>query len=148
MSRSKKRKIRKTEGSGAQRATLGQCWRRHPLGVQQQAVRRMELGESPSALAQELGVHRNSLYYWRAKQMAAGEQDGAGQAADAGTSKVRELENRIVGLEGALGRKTLELDFFASALRRVAAPRQKSSATGGTASTQKSGDARNRRKAD
>jgi transposase-like protein len=148
VSRSKKRKIRKKEGSDGQSATLERCWRRHPIGVQQQAVRRMELGESPSALAQELGVHRNSLYYWRTQRMAAGEQAGTGQAGDAGASKVRELETRIVGLEGALGRKTLELDFFVSALRRVAAPRQNSSATGGTACTEKSADARKRRKAD
>lgn len=149
MSRSKKRKVRKTAGSGGQGAAdqpVQQVWRRHPAGLRQQAVERMELGVNISALARELGVHRNLLYYWRDRQ-----KDSAPQAdakLDLETVQVRELERRIAGLEGSLGRKALELDFFVSALRRVAAPRQNSSATGGTASTQKFADARKRRKAD
>lgn len=42
-------------------------YRRHPIGLKQQAVERMKLGESVSGLARELGVDRITLYRWRLK---------------------------------------------------------------------------------
>jgi len=96
----------------------------------------MALGGNLSELARELDVHRNLLYYWRDHQNS---QAPAGVGLDPETVKVRELEGRIASLEGSLGRKTVELDFFASALRRIAGRRPSSKATGEIASMEKSG---------
>ena len=86
------------------------------------------------------------LYYWR-KQAKKKPQPGDG-AWDPETAKVRELEGRIASLEGSLGRKTLEADFFVSALQRIAERRPSSKATGETASTEKSGKERREGMAD
>jgi len=148
MGKIKKRKGEKrSTGSGGGAAERGewQGYQRHPAGLRQSAVQRMALGGNVSALARELGVHRNLLYYGRdhplERPAAVGEWDRQGQ-------QIRELEGRIAGLEGALGRKTQEADFFASALRRVEGRRRSSGSTGVPASTEKSGSGRKRRKAD
>jgi hypothetical protein len=56
-----------------------------------------------------------------------------------------EEENRL--LKQALAEKVLEADFFAAALRRIEEERQRSSSSGETVSTRKSGRG-DRRKAD
>jgi transposase len=119
--------------------------RKHAVGLRQAAVQRMARGGNLTALARELGVHRNVLYYWR--NHPPERQEAVAPEWDPRVHQVRELQGRIASLEGSLGRKTLELDFFESALRRVEGRRTNSSSTGGTASTQRSGNAR-RRKAD
>ena len=48
-------------------------------------------------------------------------------------------------LEGVIGQKTLELDFFAGALRRIEESRRKKGKTGATASTPKSAGGCNRK---
>jgi hypothetical protein len=53
--------------------------------------------------------------------------------------RIQELEAKIADLEGALGRKGQEVDFFGAALRTIAENRQKTSGSGETASTKKSG---------
>jgi transposase-like protein len=135
-----KSKLDKTKRRGAGRtaASPGQAGRRHPVGLRAEALQRMALGGNRSELARELGVHRNLLYYWRRRQEVA----AAEQRLDPGSRQVRELEGRIATLEGALGRKTLEADFFVGALRRVAGRRGSSKANGETASTERSGSER------
>jgi transposase-like protein len=112
-------------------------YKRHPIGVKQHAVERMKLGENVSALARELGVDRTLLYLWRARTQR-GREPGPEGPIDVRQIRIQELETKIAGLEGALGRKGMELDFFAGALRRIAESRQKSENNGGTASTRKS----------
>jgi transposase-like protein len=56
----------KREG-GKEEGSEPQVYRRHPIGLKQQAVERMNLGENVSALARELGVDRINLYRWRAE---------------------------------------------------------------------------------
>jgi transposase-like protein len=107
------------------------------IGVKQHAVERMKLGENVSALARELGVDRTLLYLWRARTQR-GREPGPEGPIDVRQIRIQELETKIAGLEGALGRKGMELDFFAGALRRIAESRQKSENNGGTASTRKS----------
>ena len=120
--------------------------RRHPVGLRQQAVERMALGGNVTALARELGVHRNVLYYWR-KHPPGGPPD-AYKDLSAAEHQVRELQAQVATLEGSLGRKILELDFFASALRRVGGTRRSSSSAGGPASTERSGSGQSVGKAD
>ncbi len=59
----------------------------------------------------------------------------------------QELEAKVADLEGALGRKAQEIDFFDAALRTIAERRQKRSGAGETPSTEKSAAA-SKRKAD
>ena len=147
MSRSKQRKLQKTVGTGAGGAADERVWRRHPPGLRQQAVERMALGGNISELARELGVHRNLLYYWRDRQQKKGQPQGD-VGLDRETARVRELEGRIASLEGSLGRKSLEADFFVAALRRIAERRPSSKATGETASIEKSANERRAEPAD
>jgi transposase-like protein len=91
--------------------------------------------DSVKELAQELGVHRSVLYQWR-DQLAPLDRAEWREAVETGESPL-ERENRR--LKEALAQKTLEIDFFKGALQKIAARRQRSSKTGETASTTKSG---------
>jgi transposase-like protein len=134
---------------------------RRTLDFKLSAVRRMEAGCNVSALARELGVFRAQLYRWHRAWKQAGEaglrrpgrrpgrQRGGPQAAGAPipTAPPAVVEEelpaaaraRLAELERKVGQPQLELDFFADALRRIAASRRASSAPGATASTPASG---------
>jgi transposase-like protein len=120
-------------------------YRRHPVGMKQKVIGRMEAGESVKALAEELGINRTLLYVWKRK--AAGQPYGsdAGGPQDLRYQRIRELEAKIGQLEGALGRRAQEVDFFGAALRGIAALRQQRSGSGGRASTGRSADAPKRK---
>jgi transposase-like protein len=93
----------------------------------------MKLGCNVSELAKELKLSRTLLYMWF---LAAGE--GSLEEPDPQQRKIRELEQKIVSLEGVIGRQKLESDFFAAALHRVAADVQPKNEIGETRSTPKS----------
>lgn len=122
-------------------------YRRYPIGFKQQAVGRMKAGENVSELARELGIDRSLLYIWSRKSQ--GRPYGSEPCAlpDRREVRIQELEAKVADLEGALGRKAQELDFFDAALRTIAETRQKKSGTGETSSTERSA-AGSRRKAD
>ena len=113
-------------------------WERCPAALKQHALARMKCGENVRALSQELGVSRSLLYWW--KQQAEGRlrPKEPGVAVDPQERRIQELKKKVAELEGVLGQKTLELDFFAGALRRIEESRQKRSRSGGTASTLRS----------
>lgn len=113
-------------------------FRRYPIGFKQQAVGRMKAGENVSALARELGIDRSLLYIWSRK--IAGRPYGSEpcKLPDRRDQRIQELEAKIAELEGMLGRKAQEIDFFDAALRTIAETRQKRSGSGETASTEKS----------
>src|SRR5215471_4905895 len=100
---------------------------KQPGRVREEALRSMAEGCDVSGLARELGVHRNTLYYWRDLQegRAAGRRKKAEESP-----REQALSTQIGKLERALGRKSLEVDFFVGALRRVAEKRPRSKATG------------------
>jgi len=108
---------------------------RRPAAFKQMAVERMKEGHIRD-LAKELGVPVSGLYRW--KQLAEGRaESGADAGEDPRERRVRELEKRVKELEGVIGQKSLELDFFAGALRRIKESRQQRSNSGGTTSTRK-----------
>jgi len=107
---------------------------KYSRAFRQRAVERMKCSDSPTELAQELGVHRSVLYQWR-DQLAP--QDRPEWQGETGAAARLEQENQQ--LKQALAEKTLEVDFFKGALQKVAARRQGNSTAGGTASTTKSG---------
>jgi transposase-like protein len=120
-------------------------WDRYSAAFRQQALERMKTCDNVKALAKELGVARQQLYWWkqRAEQRANPREPGATE--DPRDRRIRELTKKIAELEGVIGQKTLELDFFAGALRRIEESRQKKGMSGETASTQKSASGCNRK---
>jgi transposase-like protein len=120
-------------------------WDRYSAAFRQQALERMKTCDNVKALAKELGVARQQLYWWkqRAEQRANPREPGASE--DPRDRRIRELTKKVAELEGVIGQKTLELDFFAGALRRIEESRQKKGMSGETASTQKSASGCNRK---
>src|SRR5579862_8984563 len=125
----KNRRVQAPAGGGGAEVDGGKQGRQ-PASVREAAVRRMAEGCDVSALARELGVHRNSLYHWRNLQ----EGRGRGRKKEE-SPREQALATQIGKLEQALGRKSLEVDFFVGALRRVAERRPRSKATGERVST-------------
>jgi transposase-like protein len=121
----------------------------YPASLQIEAVERMKHCGDIQALAQEMGVSRGTLYLWKRKaeglpsyrQMASGEV----VVMDEGTQKIKELEAKVANLEGELGRRSLDIGFFKSALRKVEELRRSNERPGGTPSTKKSATGRNRK---
>jgi transposase-like protein len=120
-------------------------WDRYSAEFRQQALMRMKTCDNVKALAKELGVARQQLYWWkqRAEQRANPREPGATE--DPRDRRIRELTKKVAELEGVIGQKSLELDFFAGALRRIEESRQKKGMSGETASTQKSASGCNRK---
>ena len=103
------------------------------------AVRRMEAGESPSALGKELGVVRKVLYFWQ-RQVKAGQKMKVPGRPKAGVAVPPVSKgNQIAELKRLVGRQQLELSFFRGALPRVAALNPPPRAAGATPSLPKSG---------
>lgn len=123
----------------------GLNWERRPAAFKREALEKMKTAENVKALAKELGVSRSLLYWWKQQAEKRGNALPACASEDRREREVRELKARVAELEGAVGRKALEADFFASALRRIAASRRNSSDSGETASTPKSAAGCNRK---
>jgi transposase-like protein len=114
--------------------------------VKRRMLERMAAGESPTALARELGVLRHKLYEWRAAFLKNGGgfrrrgRPGACDVVEAAESptSMDAAQRRIAQLERKVGQQGLELDFFKGALRRIEASRRPSDGPGATASSRRS----------
>jgi Transposase len=104
------------------------------------ALQRMQQGESPSALARELGIRRKQLYEWRAAVLAGRPLLKRGE-------KKQDLElhalsrdpiKRVKELEQLLGQVMAENRFFKGALQRIKELRQQNEKVGAAASTRRS----------
>jgi hypothetical protein len=120
-------------------------WERRSAAFRESALERMKNGENVRALARELGVSKSLLYWWKQRAEGRLKPKELGATEDPQDRRVRELEKKVGELEGVIGQKTLELDFFAGALRRIGETRQRRSKSGETASTQKSAGGCNRK---
>jgi transposase-like protein len=105
----------------------------------------MKRGENGRALAKELGVPKSLLYWWKQRAEGRLKPKDPGAAEELRDRRVQELERKVGELEGVIGQKTLELDFFAGALRRIKGSRQKRSSSGEMALTTKSAGGWNRK---
>jgi transposase len=118
--------------------------RRYAVGFQRDTVERMKHCEDIGKLADELGVSRGALYLWKRKSEGllsyrdAARQGHPAAADDPQANKIRELEAKVAGLEGELGRCSVEARFFKSALRKVEGLRRQSEKPGAIPSTTKS----------
>jgi transposase len=105
-------------------------------------------GESVSALHQELQIKRSVLYRWRdayRKEGSAGLQRPRGRPPGTPTpprvtaSAEEAAARRIAELERKIGQQALDIDFLQRAFKRVKESRRGNTASGGTASTERSG---------
>ncbi|HSL04166.1 MAG TPA: transposase [Nitrospiraceae bacterium] len=117
-------------------------WRRHTLEFKRQAVDRMKTCENIEALARELGIERKLLYTWKYQFEGRPQPRHANLGITPEERKDKQLRDEITKLKTALADKTLQNDFFASALLKIKEVRQQSIETGGSASTTSSGRGR------
>jgi transposase len=109
---------------------------------------RLEGGEVVSALAAEIGVHRQLIYKWRdaARAGRLGRRRGPPTKAErlareAGLAEAGELElarRKIAELERKVGQQAVDLDFFRGALRRIEGSRPAGEEPGVTRSSPRS----------
>ena len=99
------------------------------------AVERMKGCDNITALAEELGIDKRMLYWWR--------QHGVGPVAAAPETQPLPpevaLRRENQELKQLLADKVREVDFFRGALQKVEARRQSSGKAGAQVSTPKSG---------
>jgi transposase-like protein len=108
--------------------------RRYTKEFREFAVERLRGCENIMALAKELHVSRRQLYRWR------DELDPEIPGMEAlGQKRTFTLRKEVNHLKRVLAEKTLEVDFFISALQKVEARCQLSGRSGEKASTSKSG---------
>ena len=110
--------------------------KRYSRGFKEQVIRRMQEGERVKLLERELEMSRSTLFSW--KREAAGRPDSAKRERAQKAGETAALEARLRELEAALGRKTMENDFFQSALRRLAGSGQGAGKAGAKSSGQRS----------
>src|SRR5215831_13354456 len=116
-------------------------WRRHTVEFKRQAVERMKTCENIHALAQELKVERKLLYTWKYQFEGQPEPRHANLGKTTEERSDKKLRDEIAKLKSALADKTLEIDFFKSALLKIEADRQ-ATKPGGAASMTSSGQRR------
>ena len=110
-------------------------WRRQTVEFKRQVVERMKTCENIGALARELDLERKLLYTWKYQFEGRPEPRHANLATTPEERKDKQHREEIAKLKAALADKTLENDFFRSALLKVREGRQRSSETGASAST-------------
>lgn len=103
------------------------------VAFKQEAVKRMQAGESPSALARELKLRRKLLYEWR-NAVESGRplrgRRGRPPGKPTAESPAEDATARISELEQLVGQLTLENRFFKGALRRIKELRQQNTEAG------------------
>lgn len=117
-------------------------WRRHSVEYKREVVERMKASENITALARELGIERKLLYTWKYQFEGRPEPRHAKLGDTAEGRLHRQYQTEIARLKQALADKTLEVDFFESALHRIEEARQRKGEPGGTACSRKSGRGR------
>lgn len=113
-------------------------WRRHTEEFKRQAVERMKTCENIQALARELKLERKLLYTWKYQFEGRPEPRHANLATTPEDRKEKQFRDEITKLKSALADKTLEIDFFRSALRSIEEKRRSSTGNGVSASTRSS----------
>ena|ERR1700687_2029579 len=115
------------------------------------AVELMEQGVNVTRLSRDLGVSRWALYRWRKIYQAQGAAGlsletkgrpllGKAKAAYARLDATARAQAEVAVLERKVGQQQRQIDFLTRAFKRVKESRQNSGATGGTASTERSGE--------
>ncbi len=93
--------------------------KRYSMRFRQRVVERMVLEKNISQLSRELGLDRSMMYNWQRKLKKHASGNVRSGEVNVRDRQIQELQSKIAGLEGVIGRQALELDFFESALRRI-----------------------------
>jgi len=117
-------------------------WRRHSAEFKRQAVERMKTCQNIRELARELNIQQKLLYTWKYQFEGRPEPRNANLAMTAEDRKMKPLRAQIAKLQAALAQKTLQVDFFQTALLKIKEARQNSTGSGASASTTSSGRGR------
>jgi transposase-like protein len=117
-------------------------WRRHTVEFKRRVVERMKTCENIGALARELDLERKLLYTWKYQFEGRPEPRRANLAKTPEERQDKQLGEEITKLKLALAEKTLENDFFRSALLKIKEGRHPNTAPGAAASTTPSGRGR------
>jgi transposase-like protein len=112
--------------------------KRYSMRFRQRVVERMQLEKNIVQLSRELGLDRSMMYIWKRKLEKRAYGNVRSGEVNLRDRQVKELEAKIAGLEGVIGRQALELDFFEGALRRIRETAPRSGGNGETTSTPKS----------
>lgn len=96
----------------------------------------MKTCDNIRALARELDIQYKLLYVWKDELEG---KPAAGVEMDPQVRKQQKLGEQVGRLKEALADKTMELDFFKGALRKVKERRQRNAVSGATASTSRLG---------
>ena len=110
-------------------------WRRHTVEFKRQVVEQMKTCQNIHELARELNIQRKLLYTWKYQFEGRPEPRHANLEMTAEDRKEKHLRDEIVKLKTALADKTLENDFFRSALLKIKEGRQRNTESGASAST-------------
>src|SRR5258707_14271763 len=110
-------------------------WRRHTWEFKRQVGERMKTCQNIHELAGELKSQRKLLYTWKNQFEGRPERRHANLGITAEDRKEKQHREEIAKLKAALADKTLENDFFRSALLKIKEGRQKSTEPGASAST-------------
>jgi transposase-like protein len=110
-------------------------WRRHTVEFKRQVVEQMKTCPNIHELARELKIQRKLLYTWKYQFQGRPEPQHANLEMTAEDRKEKHLRDEIVKLKTALADKTLENDFFRSALLKIKEGRQHNTEAGASAST-------------
>jgi len=112
--------------------------KRYSMRFRQRVVERMQLENNISQLARELGLDRSMIYIWKRKMEGQAYGNVRTGKVNVRDRQIQELQAKIAGLEGVIGRQALELDFFEGALRRIREIGPSSGGNGEIASTPRS----------
>src|SRR3979490_90282 len=94
-------------------------WRRHSVEFKKQTVEQMKGSDNIHELARELDIERKLLYTWKYQFEGRPEPRHANYAEDKQKRAESKIEQENQRLKAALAAKTLEVDFFKGALRRI-----------------------------
>ena len=120
-------------------------WRRHQREFKRQAVERMKTCDNIHGLARELDLGPKLLYTWKYEFEGRPERRHASYVEMPEETTERKLREENARLKQALAERSLEIDFFKGALRRIEEGRPSKSSTGDPASMPKSGSRRTRK---
>src|SRR6202171_4908311 len=109
--------------------------KRYSIRFRQRVVERMQ--KNISQLSRELGLDRSMMYIWKRKLEKRAYGNVRSGEVNVRDRQIQELQTKIAGLEGVIGRQALELDFFESALRRIRETEPQSGRGGDNKSTER-----------
>lgn len=119
--------------------------KQYSMRFRQRVVKRTQLENNISQLSRELGLDRSTMYIWKRKLEGRAYGNVRTGKVEVRDRQIQELQGKIAGLEGVIGRQALELDFFEGALRRIRETGPQSGGGGGTKSTPRSAVEANRK---